>query len=136
MNMMSGPKLERQNSINDPNRLQGGSMSHFSSSSVSWQPSSSKKLNPGPLSSVTYVKQESVDQGAGEQHGPYFSAAPGSSTSIIEEGNAVTATPKDEFLEKLSSRIGFSTPTIVVLPNLVSPSIPTQMDSNVPVISS
>ncbi|KAE8679908.1 hypothetical protein F3Y22_tig00111393pilonHSYRG00089 [Hibiscus syriacus] len=132
MNMMSGPKLEKQNSTNDPNRLQGGSMSHFSGSSVSWQPSSSKELNPGTLSSVTYVKQESVDQGAGEQHGPYFSAAPGSSTSIIEEGNAVTATPKDEFLEKQSSRIGFSTPTSVVPPNLVSPSIPTQMDSNVP----
>ncbi|GMJ02584.1 TBP-associated factor 4B, TBP-associated factor 4 [Hibiscus trionum] len=132
MNMMSGPKLERQNSTNDPNRLQGGSISHFSSSSVSWQPSSSKELNPGPLSSVTYVKQESVDQGAEQQHGPYLSATPGSSTTIVEEGNAVTATPKDEFLEKQSSRIGFSTPTSVVPPNLVSPSITTQMDSNVP----
>ncbi|KAE8704142.1 hypothetical protein F3Y22_tig00110458pilonHSYRG00041 [Hibiscus syriacus] len=129
MNMMSGPKLERQNSTNDPNRLQGGSMSHFSSSSVSWQPSS-KELNLGPLSTETYVKQESVDQGAGDQHGPYYSAASGSFTSILEEGNAVTATPKDEFLEKQSSRIGFSTPTSVV-----SPSIPTQMDSNVPLDS-
>ncbi|KAL4309269.1 hypothetical protein GQ457_01G010590 [Hibiscus cannabinus] len=132
MNMMSGPKLERQNSTNDPNRLQGGSISHFPSSSVSWQPSSSKELNPGPLPSVTYVKQESVDQGAEQQHGPYLSATPGSSTAIVEEGNAVTATPKDEFLEKQSSRIGFSTPTSVVPPNLVSPSITTQMDSNVP----
>ncbi|KAK8971947.1 hypothetical protein V6N11_035632 [Hibiscus sabdariffa] len=136
MNMMSGPKLERQNSTNDPNRLQGGSISHFPSSSVSWQPSSSKEMNPGPLPSVTYVKQESVDQGAEQQHGPYLSATPGSSTTIVEEGNAVTATPKDEFLEKQSSRIGFSTPTSVVPPNLVSPSITTQMDSNVPVISS
>ncbi|XVE95010.1 hypothetical protein REPUB_Repub02eG0059400 [Reevesia pubescens] len=119
MNMMSGPKLERQNSTNDPNRLQSGSLSHFSSSSVPWQASSSKEPNPGPLSSVSYVKQESVDQGA-EKHRPHLSATQGLSTALVEQGNAVI-TPKDESLEKQSSRIGFS-----------APSITTQMDSNVP----
>ncbi|XP_022768669.1 transcription initiation factor TFIID subunit 4b-like isoform X2 [Durio zibethinus] len=132
INMMSGPKLERQNSTNDPNRLQGGSLSHFSSSSIPWQASSSKEQNPGPLSSVTYVKQEPVDQGAQQQHRPHVSATQGLSTALVEQGNAVTATPKDESLEKQSSRIGFSTPTSMVPPNLVSPSITTQMDSNVP----
>ncbi|XWS24138.1 hypothetical protein CRYUN_Cryun28dG0074800 [Craigia yunnanensis] len=120
MNMMSGPKLERQNSTNDPNRLQGASLSHFSSSSVPWQASSSKELNSGPLSSVTYVKQESVDQGA-EQHRPHLSATQGLSTALVEHGNAVITTPKDGSLEKQSSRIGFSTASIT-----------TQMDSNVP----
>ncbi|XVF39829.1 hypothetical protein PTKIN_Ptkin01aG0063500 [Pterospermum kingtungense] len=119
MNIMSGPKLERQNSTNDPNRLQGASHSHFSSSSVPWQASSSKELNSGPLSSVTYVKQESVDQGA-EQNRPHLSATQGLSTAQAEQGNAVITTTKDESLEKQSSRIGFSTPSIT-----------TQMDSNV-----
>ncbi|KAB2044992.1 hypothetical protein ES319_D01G130100v1 [Gossypium barbadense] len=132
MNMMGGPKFERQNSTNDPNRLQGGTISHFSSNSVSWQASSSKELNPGPLSSMTFVKQESVDQVAEQQHGLYLSATHGSSTAIVEEGNAVSATPKDEFLEKQSSRVGFSTPTSMAPPNLLSPSITTQMDSNLP----
>ncbi|KAA3466935.1 Transcription initiation factor TFIID subunit 4 [Gossypium australe] len=136
MNMMGGPKLERQNSTNDPNRLQGGSISHFSSNSVSWQASSSKELNPGPLSSMTYVKQESVDQVVEQQHGLYLSAIHGSSTAIVEEGNSVNSTPKDEFLEKQSSRVGFSAPTSMAPPNLLSPSITTQMDSNLPVISS
>ncbi|KAL1185682.1 hypothetical protein V6Z11_A01G129500 [Gossypium hirsutum] len=132
MNMMGGPKLERQNSTNDPNRLQGGSISHFSSNSVSWQASSSKELNPGPLSSMTYVKQESVDQVPEQQHGLFLSATHGASTAIVKEGNAVNATPKDEFLEKQSSRVGFSTPTSMAPPNLLSPSITTQMDSNLP----
>ncbi|XVE55784.1 hypothetical protein DITRI_Ditri03aG0185100 [Diplodiscus trichospermus] len=91
MNMMSGPKLERQNSANDPNRLQ-----------------------------VTYVKQESTDQGA-EQHRPHLSATQGLSSAVAEQGNPVLTTPKDEPLEKQSSRIGFSTPSIT-----------TQMESNVP----
>ncbi|XVE55786.1 hypothetical protein DITRI_Ditri03aG0185100 [Diplodiscus trichospermus] len=120
MNMMSGPKLERQNSANDPNRLQGASLSHFSSSSVPWQSSCTKELNPGPLSSVTYVKQESTDQGA-EQHRPHLSATQGLSSAVAEQGNPVLTTPKDEPLEKQSSRIGFSTPSIT-----------TQMESNVP----
>ncbi|MBA0607053.1 hypothetical protein Godav_019420 [Gossypium davidsonii] len=132
MNMMGGPKFERQNSTNDAKRLQGGTISHFSSNSVSWQASSSKELNPGPLSSMTFVKQESVDQVAEQQHGLYLSATHGSSTAIVEEGNAVSTTPKDEFLEKQSSRVGFSTPTSMAPPNLLSPSITTQMDSNLP----
>ncbi|KAK6277599.1 hypothetical protein POUND7_017922 [Theobroma cacao] len=131
MNVMSGPKFERQNSSNDPNRLQGGSLSHFSNSSVPWQASSSKETNPGPLSSVTYVKQESVDQGAEHQHKPHLSASQGLPTALGEQGNAVTTTPKDEPLEKQSSRIGFSTPNSMVPPNSVSP-ITTQVDSNVP----
>ncbi|KAB2031049.1 hypothetical protein ES319_D05G277000v1 [Gossypium barbadense] len=119
MNMMSGPKLERQNSSNDPNRLQGTSLSHFSSGSVPWQASPSKELNPGPLSSGTYVKQESADQGA-DQHRPHLSVTQRVSTTLAEQGKAVTTTPKDEPGEKQSSRVGFTT----------TPSITAQMDSN------
>ncbi|KAE8666462.1 PXMP2/4 family protein 4-like isoform X1 [Hibiscus syriacus] len=118
MNMMSGPKLERQNSSNDPNRLQGASLSHFSGGSVPWQASPSKELNPGPLSSAAYVKQESVDQGA-DQYRPHLSATQGVSTTLVEQGNAVITTPRDEPGEKQSSRVGFSTPSITA-----------QMDSN------
>ncbi|XP_038996613.1 transcription initiation factor TFIID subunit 4b-like isoform X1 [Hibiscus syriacus] len=113
MNMMSGPKLERQNSSNDPNRLQDAPLSHFSGGSAPWQTSLSKELNPSPLSSAAYVKQESVDQGAG-QHRPHLSAIQGASNTL---GN----TPNDEPGEKQSSRVGFSTPSITA-----------QMDSNVP----
>ncbi|XP_022717986.1 transcription initiation factor TFIID subunit 4b-like isoform X2 [Durio zibethinus] len=135
MNMMSGPKLERQNSTNDPNRLQGSSLPHFSSSSVPWQASSSKELNPGPLSSVTYVKQESVDQGA-DQHRPLLPATQGLSTALAEQGNAVITTPKDESLEKQSSRIGYTTPSITtqtdsnVLLGSRNPSVPTPVGVN------
>ncbi|KAK8643081.1 hypothetical protein V6N13_012396 [Hibiscus sabdariffa] len=114
MNMMSGTKLERQNSSNDPKRLQGASLTHFSGGSVPWQASLSKELNPGPLSSAAYVKQESVDQGA-DQKRSHLSATQGASTTLVEQGN----TPKDEPGEKQSSRGGFSTPSITA-----------QMDSN------
>ncbi|KAK8691958.1 hypothetical protein V6N13_075446 [Hibiscus sabdariffa] len=118
ISMMSGPKLERQNSSNGPNRLQGASLSHFSGGSVPWQASPSKELNPGPLSSATYVKQESVDQGT-DQHRPHLSATQGVSTTLVEQGNAVISTPRDGPGEKQSSRVSFSTPSIT-----------TQMDSN------
>ncbi|TYH18587.1 hypothetical protein ES288_A05G284000v1 [Gossypium darwinii] len=120
MNMMSGPKLERQNSSNDPNRLQGTSLSHFSSGSVPWQASPSKELNPGPFSSATYVKQESADQGA-DQHRSHLPATQGVSTTLAEQGKAVTTTAKDEPGEKQSSRVAFTT----------TPSITAQLDSNV-----
>ncbi|KAE8682176.1 TBP-associated factor 4, putative isoform 2 [Hibiscus syriacus] len=85
-----------------------------SGGSVPWQASLSKELNPSPLSSAAYVKQESVDQGA-DQHRPHLSAIQGVSNTLVEQGN----TPNDEPGEKQSSRVGFSTPSITA-----------QMDSN------
>ncbi|PQQ07412.1 transcription initiation factor TFIID subunit 4b-like isoform X1 [Prunus yedoensis var. nudiflora] len=70
-------KLERQNSLNDPSRLQGGSVSHFTNNSnlqqnsVPWQ-SSNKEQNPGPVSSMSYVKQEPIDQTAEQQQKPHY----------------------------------------------------------------
>ncbi|GMI90634.1 TBP-associated factor 4B, TBP-associated factor 4 [Hibiscus trionum] len=110
MNMMSGTKLERQNS-NDPNRLQGTSLSHFSGGSVPWQASLSKELNPGPS-----VKQESVDQGT-DQHRPHLSSTQGAPTTLVGQGN----TSNDEPGEKQSSKAGFPTRSITA-----------QMDSNIP----
>ncbi|GMI83144.1 TBP-associated factor 4B, TBP-associated factor 4 [Hibiscus trionum] len=120
MNMTSGPKLERQNSGSDPNRFQGASLSHFSGGSVPWKASPSKELNPGPLSSATYVKQEFVDQGT-DQHRPHLFPTQGVSTTLVEQGSAVITTPRDEPGDKQSSRV-----------SLATPSITTQMDSNVP----
>ncbi|OMO70727.1 Transcription initiation factor TFIID component TAF4 [Corchorus olitorius] len=134
VSMMGGPKLDRQNSSNDPNRLQAGSLSHFSNSSVPWQASSSKEMNPGSLSSVTYGKPDAVDQGADQQHKLHSSAphSQGLSTALSEQGNAITTTSKDDPLEKQSSRSGFSTPTSIMSPTSVTPSIMKQMDSTVP----
>ncbi|XVE70173.1 hypothetical protein DITRI_Ditri10aG0051000 [Diplodiscus trichospermus] len=115
---LSNQLVEQGNAITTTPK--GGSLSDYSSSSV-----------PGPLSSVIYVKQEYVDQGAEQQQIPHLSATRGSSNALVEQGNVVTTTPKDESLEKQSSRFGFLTPTNILPPNLVSPPITTQMDYTV-----
>ncbi|KAF3535509.1 hypothetical protein F2Q69_00023233 [Brassica cretica] len=74
-NMMTMPKFERQTSVNDPSRVQGGATSHFQNSS---------SLPPGQGSSMSNVKQESVDQS-------------------FEQKNAASGASKED-LEKESSR--------------------------------
>nr|VDC90409.1 unnamed protein product [Brassica rapa] len=74
-NMMTMPKFERQTSVNDPSRVQGGATSHFQNSS---------SLPPGQGSSMSNVKQESVDQS-------------------FEQKNAASGASKED-LEKDSSR--------------------------------
>ncbi|XP_018441585.1 transcription initiation factor TFIID subunit 4b isoform X2 [Raphanus sativus] len=97
-NMMTMPKFERPTSVNDPSRVQGGATPHF-------QNNSSLPLNsaPGQGSSMSHVKQESVDQS-------------------FEQKNAASGTSKED-LEKDSSRNMAQTSS-------VSPSMTTQLDAS------
>jgi transcription initiation factor TFIID subunit 4 len=144
MNMMSLPKFERQNSINDSKRVQGGSVSHLANNSTSqqnsvpWQSSSNKEQYSAPSSSMAGVKQEIIDQATEQQHKPHFSHSQGLSSfsaAQLGQGNATPGIVKDETLEKQSSRMGLSTSTSMMPSNSVSPSMTTQLDPNVPVIS-
>ncbi|XP_050378112.1 transcription initiation factor TFIID subunit 4b isoform X2 [Argentina anserina] len=112
-NIMSVPKSERQNSVNEPSRQQGGSLPHFTNSStlqqnsVPWQ-SSNKEQISGPISSMGYVKQESIDQSAEQQHKTGLSNSqrlPYASSVQLEHGNVSPGIAVDESLEKQSSRM-------------------------------
>ncbi|XP_059432337.1 transcription initiation factor TFIID subunit 4b-like [Corylus avellana] len=137
MNMMSLPKFERQNSINDPKRVQGGSVSHLANNSTSqqksvpWQTSSNKEQYSAPSSSVAGVKQEIIDQ-ATEPHFSHSQGLSCFSSAQLGQGNATPGIVKDETLEKQSSRMGLSTSTSMMPSNSVSPSMTTQVDPNVP----
>ncbi|XP_015885052.1 transcription initiation factor TFIID subunit 4b isoform X5 [Ziziphus jujuba] len=150
VNIMSVPKLERQNSLSDPSRMHSGSLSHFASNPTlqqnpaSWQSSSNKEQTAGSLSSMAYVKHEPIDQATDQQQKPLLANPQGLlsvSATQVEQGNASPGTSKDESLEKQPSRMGFSTSTNVVTsssggmvpPNSVSSSMTMQLDSNVPV---
>lgn len=68
INTMGVPKFQRQNSINDLKRVQGGSASHLANSSTSQQnlvpqkSSTNKVHTSAPSPSMAGVKQESFDQ--------------------------------------------------------------------------
>ncbi|GLT68232.1 hypothetical protein SLA2020_404830 [Shorea laevis] len=141
MNMMSMPKFERQNSINDPKRVQGGSVSHLANNSTSqqnsvpWQSSTNKEQYSAPSSSMAGVKQEAIDQATEQQHKPHFSHPQGLScfsAAQLVQGNVTPGIVKDETLEKQSSRMGLSTSTSMMPSNSVSPSLTTQLDPTVP----
>uniref|UniRef100_A0A5B7ABZ1 Putative TBP-associated factor 4 isoform 1 n=1 Tax=Davidia involucrata TaxID=16924 RepID=A0A5B7ABZ1_DAVIN len=138
MNVMSVPKFERpQNSFSDPKRVQGGALSHLTNNStlqhnsVHWQSSTSKEQVNGAPSSMTYVKQELVDQSSEQQPKSQLSTPQGLSSfsSVqVEQGNTIPGTSKDEIFEMQSSRMGFSTSTSMVPSNPVSSSMMTQLD--------
>ncbi|KAM7262445.1 hypothetical protein ACFE04_000128 [Oxalis oulophora] len=107
------PKLERQNSTNDPNRVQGSPLSQFTTNSVllpnsvSRQASTNKDHSPAPLSSsMAYVKREPVDQGLGGSSSQVDQPIENSerkpsrvdssgSTGIVRENSESTSTPMD-----------------------------------------
>ncbi|XP_057469900.1 transcription initiation factor TFIID subunit 4b-like isoform X2 [Actinidia eriantha] len=131
MNVLSAPKFERQN---EPKRGQVGTLPHVTSNSalphnsVHWQPSTGKEQKNGALSSMTYVKQEPVDQGSEQQLKSRLSFPQGLSSfnSVqVEHGN------EDEALEIQSSRTGFSTSTSMMPSNSVSSSMMTQLDPSI-----
>ncbi|XP_038694435.1 transcription initiation factor TFIID subunit 4b-like isoform X2 [Tripterygium wilfordii] len=136
-NVMSLPKFERQSSMNDPNRLQGGSHPNFTNNPalqhnpVPRQGSTNEELNFGPMSSITNVKQEPVDQGNEQQQKSQLAAPPGLSAAPVELGHAISGTSKDEYLERQSSKVGFSTSTSMISSNLIAPA-PATLDHNVP----
>ncbi|KAF5747990.1 transcription initiation factor TFIID subunit 4b-like [Tripterygium wilfordii] len=137
-NVMSLPKFERQSSVNDPNRVQGGSHPNFTNNPalqhnpVPRQGSTKEELNFGPMSSMTNVKQEPVDQGNEQQQKSQLAAPPGLSAAPVELRNAISGTSKDESSERQSSRVGYSTSTSLISLNLSAPSVPTTPDPSVP----
>lgn len=138
LNSITVPKFERPSSVNDPKRVQGGSLPHSSSSStlqqssVPWQSSTSKEQ----ISSMPHVKQEPADQTNNEQQQKSQLSTPQSLSSFpsVEKGNTIPGILKDESLEKQASRTGFSSSMNMLPPNSVSSSMGTHLDPNIPVI--
>ncbi|XP_062083850.1 transcription initiation factor TFIID subunit 4b isoform X2 [Humulus lupulus] len=148
VNVMGVSKLERQNVMNDPSRMHGGSLSHFANNStiqqnlVPWQPPTNKDQSAGPLSSMSYVKPEPVEQAIELQHKTASSSqgSPSVSAAQFEQRNTFSGTLRDESLEKQPSRMGFPTSAGVVPslstsmapPHSLSSSMPMQPDPSVP----
>ncbi|KAM7520954.1 hypothetical protein LguiB_019916 [Lonicera macranthoides] len=117
MNTMSLPDFERQGSLSEPKRMQDGALSHLSNNStmqhnsVHWQPSTNKEQKNGALSSMTYVKQEQIDQTNEQQQKSQLSTRQGlSSFPPAEQGNGIPGSLREESFDTPSSRTGFSTP--------------------------
>ncbi|ONI01423.1 hypothetical protein PRUPE_6G138300 [Prunus persica] len=117
-NIMSVSKTERQNSMNEPSRLQ--------------------EQSSRPVSSMAYVKQELIDQTAEQQHKPPLPSShglPSVSAGVLEQGNASSVISMDESLEKQPSRMGVSSSpsssTITVPQSSVSPSFMMQVNPSV-----
>ncbi|VVA33867.1 PREDICTED: mRNAion initiation factor [Prunus dulcis] len=142
-NIMSVSKTERQNSMNEPSRLQGGSLTHFTTNATLQQnpnpsQSSNKEQSSRPVSSMAYVKQELIDQTAEQQHKPPLPSSHGLplvSAGVLEQGNASSVISMDESLEKQPSRMGVSSSpsssTITVPQSSVSPSVMMQVNPSV-----
>ncbi|XLR04590.1 hypothetical protein S83_070788 [Arachis hypogaea] len=89
------PKLEQQNSLNDPKRLSGGSVAllnnpAFQQTPNAWQPPSNKDQNPGFLSSGSYVKKEPSDIPTEQQHRQNISkihGLPSANSAQIEQAS-------------------------------------------------
>ncbi|XP_041021567.1 transcription initiation factor TFIID subunit 4b-like isoform X2 [Juglans microcarpa x Juglans regia] len=118
INTMGTPKFQRQNSINDLKRVQGGSVSHLANSSTSQhilvprQSSTNKEQSSTPSPSTAGVKQESLDQVTEEQHRPHFLHLHGLSSHYaaqLEQENVASGIYMDEALEKHPSRMGLPT---------------------------
>ncbi|XP_061355678.1 transcription initiation factor TFIID subunit 4b-like [Gastrolobium bilobum] len=144
LNVIGMPKVERQNSFNDPKRLPGGSMStavnNTASQHTSWQPSTNKEQNLGLLSSVSYVKKEPGDLSTEQQHRHNLSklhGLPSVNAAQIEQGSANQGTVKDEFSRGLpaSTSMPPTTSTSFLPLNSASPSVMTQLDPTVSIPS-
>ena len=138
LNAIGMPKLERQNSFNDPKRLPGGSVALINNTASqqtpnAWQPSSNKDQTSGLLSSVSYVKKEPGDLSTEQQHRQNLSklhGLPSANSAQIEQGSANQGTVKDEFSRGLpaSTSIPPTTSTGLMSVNSASPSGMSQLD--------
>ncbi|XP_052170493.1 transcription initiation factor TFIID subunit 4b-like isoform X2 [Diospyros lotus] len=144
--LMQGPVYqstgaERQHSFIEPKRVHGGSgtlphltgSSSFPHNSPHWQSSSGKEQKSG-APSISYVKQEPLDQGAEQQNTSQVSS-PGGPSSLPslpgERVNAPTGISNDKSLEMQSSRMGFSTSMSTVAPNSALASMSMQLEPNI-----
>ncbi|XP_052201529.1 transcription initiation factor TFIID subunit 4b-like isoform X2 [Diospyros lotus] len=133
---------ERSHSFIQQKRVQGGSgtLSHltnnstFPQNSLHWQSSANKEQKGGAGSSISYVKQEPIDQGTEQQHKSQLSSPQGlSSLPPVqgEHGNAMTGISKDKAIEMQSSRMGFSTSASALPPNSMPSSMTPPLDPNI-----
>ncbi|CAN0905587.1 Transcription initiation factor TFIID subunit 4b [Linum grandiflorum] len=134
MSTLNVPKLERQGSVTDANRLYSGPMPPYPNkpalqqNQVPWQTSTNKDQSRSPFAPMNSVKQEVVEQ-AGEQSqksqfGNHHELSVGT-----EQGNAISGSFKDDS-DKYPSNVGFSTASDTAASNSVAPSNTTQMDHN------
>ncbi|XP_059633497.1 transcription initiation factor TFIID subunit 4b-like isoform X2 [Cornus florida] len=141
MNVTSLPKFERQDSFSEQTRVQGGTLSHLTNNSAlqqnsaHWQSSPSKVQKTGAPSSMTYVKQEPLDQLNEQQNKsqlstPHPQGLSAFSSAHTEQGNAIPGTSMGETFEMQSNRMGFSTSTSTAPSNSVSSSMTPQLDPN------
>ncbi|XP_022937987.1 transcription initiation factor TFIID subunit 4b-like [Cucurbita moschata] len=134
------PSLGRQVTINDFKRVQGGNVPHLhnnlTAQQVSWKSSISKEQNTGPLSSMSYIKQQSSGQ-VSEQNKPQLSNLQGLSSVSSMQVEHVKTTPgigKDA-LAKQTSKMGFPInnvmpPTSSNAANFISSDASSLHDSN------
>ncbi|XP_020970587.1 transcription initiation factor TFIID subunit 4b isoform X2 [Arachis ipaensis] len=136
------PKLEQQNSLNDPKSLPGGSVALLNNSASqqtpnAWQPPSNKDQNSGFLSSGSYVKKEPSDMPTEQQHRQNISkihGLPSANFAQIEQASANQGTMKDEFSRGLPVSTSMApTSTGLTSLNSASPSGMAQLDPSVSV---
>ncbi|XP_052119386.1 transcription initiation factor TFIID subunit 4b isoform X2 [Arachis duranensis] len=135
------PKLEQQNSLNDPKRLPGGSVALLNNPASqqtpnAWQPPSNKDQSSGFLSSGSYVKKEPSDMPTEQQHRQNISkihGLPSANSAQIEQASANQGTVKDEFSRGLpvSTSMAPTTSTGLTSLNSASPSGMAQLDPSV-----
>ncbi|MED6224809.1 hypothetical protein PIB30_087707 [Stylosanthes scabra] len=127
------PKLEQQNTFNDPKRLPGGSvalLNNLASQQTpnAWQPPSNKDQNSGFLSSGSYVKKEPSpsDMPTEQQHRQNISTMhglPSSNSAQIEQANANQGMVKDEFTRGVPASTSMAPTTSTSLTSLNSASL-------------
>ncbi|XP_038877251.1 transcription initiation factor TFIID subunit 4b isoform X2 [Benincasa hispida] len=115
------PTFDRQVTINDSKRVQGGNVPHLHSNVTAqqnpWKSSTSKEQNTGPLSSMSYIAQEPSDQ-VSEQNKTQHSNLQSLSSIPSMQAEHVNTTPgiaKDPF-DKQTSKMGFPTSNNVMPP--------------------
>uniref|UniRef100_A0A803M7M2 Transcription initiation factor TFIID component TAF4 C-terminal domain-containing protein n=1 Tax=Chenopodium quinoa TaxID=63459 RepID=A0A803M7M2_CHEQI len=134
MNVMTTPKVERQNSFNDPKKVPGVTMANMPTpvtqhTSVPWQVSKEQKIGTSP--NISYVKQEPSEQALERQPKPQVSSSQGTTFSgsvLVDQGESLPVASNDELSERHNPGIAFqSSSRIATMP---TGSVPSRMDTD------
>ncbi|XP_021770139.1 transcription initiation factor TFIID subunit 4b-like isoform X2 [Chenopodium quinoa] len=135
MNVMTTPKVERQNSFNDPKKVPGVTTANMPTSvtqhtSVPWQVSKEQKIGTSP--NISYVKQEPSEQALERLPKPQVSSSQGPTFSgavLVDQGESLPVGANDESSERHNSGIAFqSSLRITTMPTMSSGS--SRMDTD------
>ncbi|GAB2293834.1 hypothetical protein Dimus_028046 [Dionaea muscipula] len=138
MNMMTVPKLEKQNIVSDSKKVTGGSFPLRASNvpmqqdPVAWQAFPSNEHKTGSLSSGPYLKREPADLTNDHHSKPLVPSSQGSASvgSVgNEQGNALSGATNFELSERQPSRMTFSA-SISMPQNSGSSSVATQSNND------